>query len=219
MGVVPATQPFVEYLRKATKEIGSLLIFDEVITGFRVGKKGAQGFYGICPDLTCFGKIVGGGFPSAAFGGRREIMDYLAPDGPVYQAGTLAGNPVAMEAGLQGLMLLDSDQFYEKLAAKTERLVGPLKERIKEKGWNACVQQAGSMFTIFFGRRNVNNFDEALMADGELFAQFFRFLFSKGVYISPLQQEACFVSSAHTDENIDKTADLMIQFMDSHCYS
>lgn len=149
MGVVPATQQFMDMLRKETEEAGALLIFDEVITGFRVGLKGAQGLYGVKPDLTIFGKIIGGGFPAAAFGGRREIMDCLSPLGHVYQAGTLSGNPVAMEAGLQALKMLNQKGFYEELLRKTNILTEPIKDYLRKTGKNGCVQQVGSMFTLF----------------------------------------------------------------------
>ncbi len=150
MGVVPASQEFLDALRSETKKIGALLIFDEVITGFRVGLNGAQGLYNITPDLTCFGKIIGGGFPAAAFGGRRDIMDYLAPLGPVYQAGTLSGNPVAMEAGYQALSLLETPGFYQELERKTNSLTHPVQEEIKKRNLNMCLQQKGSLFTLFF---------------------------------------------------------------------
>lgn len=214
MGVVPATQEFIDMLRKETADTGALLIFDEVMTGFRVGLKGAQGLYGVTPDLTSFGKIIGGGFPAAAFGGRREIMDCLAPLGHVYQAGTLSGNPVAMEAGLQALKMLNQNGFYEELLRKTNLLIEPIKGYLKKTEKVACIQQAGSMFTLFFGLKEVNNFEDTKRLDNETFARFFRFLFSKGVYIPPLHVEAWFVSMAHTDEHLMKTRDLIIEFLE-----
>lgn len=213
MGVVPASPEFIKFLREATQKIGALLIFDEVMTGFRVSKTGAQGYYQVDPDLTCFGKIVGGGFPAAAFGGKREIMDCLAPLGAVYQAGTLSGNPVAMEAGLQSLRLLSAPGFYEKLEKKAERLLAPIQKKIEENEWNICIQRKGSMFTIFFGKKEVRNFEEALQTDAQMFAKYFAYLFSKGIYMCPLQQEACFISAAHEDYHLDQTAETILHFM------
>lgn len=213
IGVVPASLEFIKTLRKLTEQSGTLLIFDEVITGFRVGIQGAQGYYGVKPDLTCLGKIVGGGFPAAAFGGRQEIMDCLAPLGPVYQAGTLSGNPVAMEAGLQALKLLQAPGFYEELDRKTDLLLQPIAQKLEEKNLNACIQRVGSMFTLFFGRHEVRNGEEAKTVDGKKYAALFRFLFEKGVYIPPLANEAWFISSAHTDANLIKTRELVLEFL------
>jgi glutamate-1-semialdehyde 2,1-aminomutase len=217
MGVIPADLAFIQFLRKETEKMGSLLIFDEVMTGFRVDPKGAQKLYSVKPDLTCFGKIIGGGFPAAAFGGRKDIMDCLAPIGSVYQAGTLSGNPIAMEAGLQSLRLLQRPGFYEELQRKTERLLEPIKRRIQEKKWNACIQQASSMFTLFFGRRQVRNLQEALKVDGELYARLFRTLFNQGIYIPPSAHEAWFVSDVHEDQHLDKTREAILVFMEEAC--
>lgn len=214
MGVIPADQQFISYLRTETEKIGALLIFDEVITGFRVAMKGAQGLYGVKPDLTCLGKIIGGGFPAAAFGGRREIMDCLAPLGSVYQAGTLSGNPIAMEAGLQSLRLLQRPGFYEELQRKTDLLLDPIKKRIKDRGWNACIQQVGSMFTLFFGKKQVRHLQEALETDSQLYARFFRMLFDQGIYIPPSAHESWFISSAHEDQNIEKTQKAILAFLE-----
>ncbi|HRD55657.1 MAG TPA: glutamate-1-semialdehyde 2,1-aminomutase [Parachlamydiaceae bacterium] len=213
MGVVPATPQFIKTLEEETKKCGALLIFDEVITGFRVGLKGAQGLYGVKPDLTCFGKIIGGGFPAAAFGGRKEVMDFLSPIGDVYQAGTLSGNPVAMSAGLKALELLEISGFYEELKRKTDLLTNPIKEFIQEKDLNICLQQEGSMFTLFFGLREVCNMDDAMRADKEEFKRFFRYMFENGVYIPPLQMESWFVSNAHTEENLEKTCKLILNYI------
>jgi glutamate-1-semialdehyde 2,1-aminomutase len=214
MGVVPATKSFLEMLRNVTTEIGALLIFDEVISGFRVGLKGAQGLYNINPDLTCFGKIIGGGFPAAAFGGRKDIMDKLAPLGTVYQAGTLSGNPVAMEAGLTSIKMLERKGFYEELENKTRLLTDPIEEYLrKNSDVQVCLQRVGSIFTLFFGRKEVNNSTEAKMCDGELFGQFFRYMFANGVYIPPLQWEAWFVSAAHEEANLQLTRDLVLEFL------
>jgi glutamate-1-semialdehyde 2,1-aminomutase len=212
IGVVPSKLAFLQKVREITKKYGTLLILDEVITGFRVGLQGAQGLYGIKPDLTTFGKVIGGGFPAAAFGGRKAIMDYLAPLGPVYQAGTLSGNPVAMEAGLQALTLCDEKGFYEQLEQKTKVIIDPIKQFLKEKDIQACVQQVGSMFTIFFGKKEVNNMEDALQTDQQEYARFFRYLFANGVYIPPLQLEAWFVSTHHKEENLIRTRDLILKF-------
>ncbi|MBA3721690.1 MAG: glutamate-1-semialdehyde 2,1-aminomutase [Parachlamydiaceae bacterium] len=212
MGVVPATSEFINFLRDITQKHGSLLIFDEVITGFRVGLKGAQGMYGVKPDLSCFGKIIGGGLPAAAFGGRADIMNYLAPLGPVYQAGTLSGNPLAMEAGLQALKLLQKPGFYESLKQNTDLFLYPIKEIIKMNNVNACIQQVGSMFTLFFGKKEVKNMEDAKELDNEMFAKFFRYMFERGVYIPPSQHEAWFISSQHKMENLIKTRDIILNF-------
>ncbi len=214
MGLVPAKAPFMQMLREETRKIGALLIFDEVITGFRLGVNGAQGLYGIKPDLTCFGKIMGGGFPAAAFGGRAEIMDHLAPLGKVYQAGTLSGNPVAMEAGLQALIKLQRPSFYEELEAKTSIITEPVRDFLeKNDDCPVGLQQAGSLFTLFFGRRKVESMEEGQTLDLEKFAQFFRYMFAHGVYIPPLQYEAWFVSMAHEEKHLRKTRDLILKFL------
>lgn len=215
MGVVPANPDFIEMLRNETEKNGIVLIFDEVMTGFRVGLRGAQGYYGISPDMTCFGKIVGGGFPVAAFGGKSEIMDHLAPEGGVYQAGTLSGNPVAMEAGLQAILILERDDFYEELKLKTQIITEPLKERIHSRNLNACVQEAGSMFTIFFGKKKVESMDDAKELDVDLFNQFFRKMFEQGIYLPPSQYEAWFVSMAHSNKHLKFTRDAILSFLES----
>lgn len=216
MGVVPATKEFLQMLREETKKIGALLVLDEVITGFRVGLGGAQQLYDIEPDLTCLGKIMGGGLPAAAFGGRRDIMDFLAPLGPVYQAGTLSGNPLAMEAGLQALQMLQRKGFYEELENKTKMLIEPIKEALHRKKALACVQHVGSMFTLFFGRHFVENMEDAHLLDTHLYAKFFRYLFENGVYIPPSQHEAWFISSAHTEDHLLLTRDLILNFIKTH---
>lgn len=214
IGVVPADSSFIQFLREETQKMGALLIFDEVITGFRVGLHGAQGYYGVKPDLTCLGKIIGGGFPAAAFGGSREIMDHLAPLGPVYQAGTLSGNPVAMEAGLQSLQLLQQPGFYEELQRKVDLLIKPIQQKIQFKELNACVQAVGSMFTLFFGKKAVRNADDALQIDTQTFARLFRELFKQGIYIPPSANEAWFISSAHQDEHLIQTREAILNFLD-----
>lgn len=215
IGVVPAKPEFLQALRDETAKAGALLILDEVISGFRIGLSGAQGLYGIKPDLTCFGKIMGGGFPAAAFGGRAEVMNCLAPLGPVYQAGTLSGNPVAMEAGLQALTLLQQRGFYEELERKALLITEPVREALKKRNdISTCLQRAGSMFTLFFGRKEVSNMEDARALDLKTFGRFFRFMFENGVYIPPSQHEAWFISSAHEERNLNKTRDLILQFID-----
>lgn len=216
MGLVPATSEFINLIREQTHKQGAVLIFDEVITGFRLGLTGAQGLFNVQPDLTCLGKIIGGGFPTAAFGGREEIMNLLAPLGPVYQAGTLSGNPVAMEAGFQALSLLEAPQFYETLEQKTRFLTDPIKKYLEEHKCNACLQQLGSLFTLFFGQRGVSNHEEAKRLNLKLFAHFFRTLFNKGIYLSPSQYEANFVSSAHTLTHLEYTRDEILSFLETH---
>jgi len=218
MGVVPPEPGFLEMLREETARIGALLIFDEVMSGFRVAPGGAQQLFQINPDLTCLGKVIGGGFPVAAVGGKASIMDRLAPLGEVYQAGTLSGNPVAMEAGLATLSELEKVGFYDDLFAKTDRLVKPIQDAIERVQANACVQKVGSMFTLFLGCRQVKNREDAAQLNQNLFAKLFRFLFEDGVYIPPSSQEAWFLSSAHTEEHIDATSCLIVNFIEKEMY-
>lgn len=214
MGVVCGTHEFLFALRELTEKNGSLLIFDEVMSGFRVAKGGAQQLYGIDPDLTCLGKIIGGGFPAAAFGGKAKIMDCLAPLGAVYQAGTLSGNPVAMEAGLKALELLDVPNYYQTLQQKVDFLTQFVQAYIDQHKIPACLQGAGSMFTLFLGRRSVSNMDEAQSCDKELFKKFYRHMFENGVYIPPLMVEAWFISMAHTEEHLKTTSNLIVEFLE-----
>lgn len=213
MGVILPKKGFLERLRELTEGSGALLIFDEVITGFRVGLGGAQALFGIDPDLTCLGKIVGGGFPAAAFGGKEEIMAFLAPGGPVYQAGTLSGNPVSMAAGLCAIELCETPSFYQMLEAQTRLITEPLQELIEKKGINACVHQVGSLFTIFFGRREVENLEEAKGCDLSQFKHFFQSCLQEGIYISPSQFEAHFVSAAHSTDHLLYTRDVMCSLL------
>jgi glutamate-1-semialdehyde 2,1-aminomutase len=206
MGVVPEREGFLKFLRSITEEHGALLIFDEVITGFRLTAGGAQQVYGITPDLTTVGKIVGGGFPAAAFGGRAEIMKLLAPEGPVYQAGTLSGNPVAMTAGLATLDLLSQPGVYEALNAKAERFIGRLREVLAPKG--IVINSVGNMFTLFFTTGEVRNFDDVKRCDTERFGRFFRHMLRHGVYFSPSQFETCFVSIAHSEEQLQHVVEI-----------
>lgn len=217
MGCVPADPEFLKMLRRTTREIGALLIFDEVITGFRVDLGGAQKLYGIEPDLTCFGKIIGGGFPAAAFGGREEIMNCLAPLGSVYQAGTLSGNPVAMAAGHKAIQLLERDGVYEELQTKADLITLPVKEAMLKRNMNACIQGVGSMFTLFFGTKEVKNMEDAKKCDLEAFARLFRYLFERGVYIPPAQHEVWCVSLAHKEHHLLKTRDLILSYFDEMC--
>ncbi len=217
MGCVHASPAFLKTLRKLTESIGAVLIFDEVISGFRVGLGGAQAKYKITPDITCLGKIIGGGFPAAAFGGKAEIMHHLAPLGTVYQAGTLSGNPVAMAAGLKALQLLEIDGFYEELERKTRLLIEPIKNLLREKDIPACIQKEGSMFTLFFGRKSVASMEEGRSLNLAEFARFFRHMFMHGIYIPPAQYETWFISSAHTDEHLKLTRDIVLKYFNT-CY-
>lgn len=201
MGLVPAEHDFIQALREETHKRGIVLIFDEVISGFRVGLKGAQGYYGITPDMTCLGKVIGGGFPAAAFGGKAAIMDQLAPLGSVYQAGTLSGNPVAMQAGLAVLKEIEKPHFFEKLEEKTIPIVEALRKMIHDQGLIGCVNHLGSMFTPFFGKTEVKR-KEPL--DQDLYRHFFSALFEEGIYLSPSPYEASFLSSAHTADHVEQ---------------
>ena len=205
MGVVAPAQGFLEGLRDITKREGALLIFDEVITGFRVGYGGAQQIYKIAPDLTVLGKIIGGGLPVAAYGGRREIMERVAPLGPVYQAGTLSGNPLAMRAGLVMLPKLQALGFYDDLNRKTERLANGLRAALKSTGIPGVVNVAGSLLTIFFSENPVRNYADAKKSDTARFGKFFQEMLKRGFFLPPSQYEALFVSGAHTDSEIDAT--------------
>jgi len=205
MGVVPPRPGFLEGLRAITRRHGALLIFDEVITGFRVAYGGAQTLYGVQPDLTCLGKIVGGGLPVGAYGGRREIMERVSPTGPVYQAGTLSGNPIAMAAGIATLRALQQPGVYDDLERKAARLQQGLKEAAAEAGVPATVNRVGSMLTAFFVDVDVEDYESAKRADTARYAAFFHAMLAEGVYLAPSQFEAAFVSTAHTDEDIERT--------------
>jgi len=207
MGVALPRPGFLELLRSLTRECGALLIYDEVITGFRVAYGGAQGLYNITPDLTCLGKIIGGGFPIGAYGGRKDIMEMVAPVGPVYQAGTLSGNPVAMTAGIETLGILKESRVYEELERKSSLLEKGMSEAASTAGVNTQLPRAGSMFTVFFSGEPVTDYETAARADTELYGRFFHGMLSQGVYLPPSQFEAAFVSAAHTDEDIQVTID------------
>jgi glutamate-1-semialdehyde 2,1-aminomutase len=208
MGVVPPKNGFLERLRALTEEQGTVLIFDEVITGFRVAYGGAQQLYGIHPDLTTLGKVIGGGLPVGAYGGKASLMDLVAPSGPVYQAGTLSGNPLAVAAGLKTLEVLRRSGTYERLEALGRRLAEGIGAQAKQAGIPLIVNRIGSMMTAFFSSNPVTDYASAKMSDTGKFAQFFRALLDKGVYFPPSQFEALFVSTAHTEEDIDRAVRL-----------
>jgi len=205
MGMVCPRVGFLENLRRMTNKHGAVLIFDEVMTGFRVAKGSAQGYFKITPDLSCFGKIIGGGLPVGAYGGRKEIMDHIAPVGSVYQAGTLSGNPLAMAAGIATLTALQDDAVYAELDRKTHRLITGLQAVADDAKIPMKTGHIGSMAGFFFTDKEVFNFEDAKTSDLKRFAKFYQGMLSRGVYLAPSQFEACFVSSAHTDEDIDMT--------------
>jgi glutamate-1-semialdehyde 2,1-aminomutase len=206
MGVVPPKKGFLEALREITKKYGALLIFDEVITGFRLSYSGAQGYYGIEPDLTTLGKIIGGGLPVGAYGGREEIMRLVSPEGPVYQAGTLSGNPLATAAGYATLKVLSENPgIYDKMERLAEKLCRGLKEIMERAKIPVFINRAGSMLTMFFTGEEVKDYDSALKADTTMYAAFFREMLKRGVYLPPSQFESVFLSAAHTEEDVEKT--------------
>ncbi|MBA2379732.1 MAG: glutamate-1-semialdehyde 2,1-aminomutase [Blastocatellia bacterium] len=203
MGCVPADSAFLQDLRDICTAEGIVLIFDEVMTGFRVSAGGAQGLYGTTPDLTTFGKIIGGGLPVGAYGGRREIMELIAPAGPVYQAGTLSGNPLAMAAGIATLSAIDADpEFYKKLEQKGRAIEDGIRQAAGEP---LTFNRVGSMFTLFFSEEPVTDFSSAKTSDAARFARFFNALLEAGVYFPPSQFEACFISVAHSESDIEQT--------------
>ena len=206
MGVVPPRPGFLETLREVTRASGALLIFDEVITGFRLAYGGWQTLTGIVPDLTCLGKIIGGGLPVGALGGRREIMEHLAPTGPVYQAGTLSGNPLAMSAGIATLDILRG-KSYQEIDRRAADLCAGFLDLFREKGLPVRINRVGSMFTLFFTANDVVDFESASRSDTAIFARFFRGMLAAGINLAPAQFEAGFVSFAHTDEEIARTVD------------
>ena len=205
MGLVPPAAGFLESLREVTEKHGVILIFDEVMTGFRVAYGGAQTLYGITPDLTCFGKIIGGGLPVGAYGGKKEIMSQIAPQGPVYQAGTLSGNPIAMIAGIATLEQLKKEGVYESLAEKSKRLATGLAEAARKSDIAARVDHVGSMLGMFFTEREVTDFEAAKTCDLDRFSAFYQGMRQSGIYLAPSQFEVLFLSAAHTDEHIDAT--------------
>lgn len=206
MGCVPPEPGFLEGLRKICDEKGIILIFDEVMTGFRVARGGAQRLYGVTPDLTTLGKIVGGGLPVGAYGGRRELMDQLSPDGPVYQAGTLSGNPIAMAAGFAVLKRLRNESdIYDRLERSSRRLADGTQKSLAELGLDYYVTQVGSMGTLFFTSDRVMDYGGATTCNTELYARYFHAMLRRGIYLAPSQFEAYFVSAAHGDDEIDRT--------------
>jgi len=205
MGVVPPQEGFLPRLRRLCDQHGALLIFDEVITGFRVAWGGAQKLFGVTADLTVLGKVIGGGMPVGAFGGRRDIMSRVAPSGPIYQAGTLSGNPVAMACGLATLRRLRDGGIYETLEQNAARLTVGLDAAAKKAGVDCCVQRVGSMLTLFFQQGPVRDYDSALRSDTAAFSRFFWAMIERGVYWPCSQYEALFVSAAHTDADVDAT--------------
>jgi glutamate-1-semialdehyde 2,1-aminomutase len=205
MGVVPPKPGFLQALRELASRNGALLIFDEVITGFRLCYGGAQTLFGVNPDLTTLGKIIGGGLPVAAYGGRRDLMDRVAPLGPVYQAGTLSGNPLAMSAGIASLDLLAAPGFYDSLEARAKRLGDGIRAAVSETSTSANSARVGSLLTLFFSRDPVSDYAAAKKCDTQRFAAFFRAMLDRGIFLAPSQFEALFVSAAHTDADIDRT--------------
>jgi glutamate-1-semialdehyde 2,1-aminomutase len=205
MGLVPPADGFLETLREETLRAGSLLIFDEVMTGFRLAWGGAQALYRIDPDLTTMGKIIGGGLPVGAYGGKRKFMEQIAPQGQIYQAGTLSGNPVAMTAGIATLKELNHSGFYDALEEKSERLGSGLRKAAEKARVPAVLNRVGSMMSLFFTGNPVNNFEDAKKCDLDRFSAFYRGMLRRGVYLPPSQFEALFVSSAHNIEHIDAT--------------
>lgn len=206
MNCIPPEEGFLETLREVCDTHGSVLIFDEVMCGFRTGLTGAQGRFNITPDLTTFGKVIGGGMPVGAFGGKKDIMHHIAPLGPVYQAGTLSGNPLAMAAGLKTLQLISTPQYFETLEAKTTQLVEGLQAAADEAGIPFTTNQVGAMFGFFFNKaKNIRRFAQVAQGDMERFKKFYHGMLEQGIYLAPSAFEAGFVSSAHTDEDINNT--------------
>lgn len=204
MGVVPPAEGFLQELRNLTHENGTVLIFDEVMTGFRVGYNCAQGHYSVTPDMTCLGKVIGGGLPVGAFGGKREIMEQVAPSGSIYQAGTLSGNPLAMRAGFETLSRLN-EASYETFVERGDQLEKGFREAAEKYNIPHTVNRAGSMIGFFFTNEEVTNFETASSSDLELFAEYYRLMAEEGIYLPPSQFEGMFLSTAHTHEHIERT--------------
>lgn len=204
MGCVPPGATFLQKLRDLTAELGIVLIFDEVITGFRLAYGGAQEHFGIMPDLTCLGKIIGGGLPVGAYGGKMEIMDQIAPDGPVYQAGTLSGNPLAMAAGIANLKLLQRADFYKELNEKAEYFADGLNKAAEKAGIPVTLNRVGSLMTGFFTKDEVTDFESAMKADADRYGRHYRQMLSKGIYLAPSQFEVAFISAAHSMDELKK---------------
>lgn len=216
MGVVLPKEGFLEGLRKLCTENGALLIFDEVITGFRLALDGAQGFYGITPDLTTFGKIIGGGMPVGAYGGRKDIMNCVAPLGPVYQAGTLSGNPVAMAAGIAQLKVLkDTPDIYKNLNAKADKFFTELETILTDANVPHCLNHVGSLGCIFFTDKEVVDYESAQTSDTARFTEYFKHMLGQGIYIAPSQFEAMFLSTAHTEADLAQTLDAVRKYVNN----
>lgn len=210
MGVVIPDDDFLPFLREITEENGTILIFDEVITGFRLGVGGAQEWFGIKPDLSTFGKIVGGGMPMAIYGGRRDIMKNISPTGKVYQAGTLSGNPIATTAGIKTLEILrDHPELYTKIEANTKKLAEAYKVRAEKQGIAIHVNQIGSLMSAFFTGENVKDYAGATSSDTKAYADYFNYMLENGIYVAPSQFETMFISAAHSDEDIQRTIDVL----------
>lgn len=211
MGVVLPEEGFLQFLREITEENGTVLIFDEVITGFRLGIGGAQQWFGVKPDMTTLGKIVGGGMPMAVYGGKKEIMQKVAPTGKVYQAGTLSGNPIATTAGIKTLELLrDNPSIYDRIEANTKKLAAAYKTRAEKFGLKMHINQIGSLMCAFFTDENVKDYAGALSSDTKAYADYFNYMLNNGIYVAPSQFEAMFISGAHSDEDIQKTIDVLL---------
>ena len=211
MGVVLPDEGFLQFLRDITAENGTVLIFDEVITGFRLGIGGAQQWYGIEPDMTTLGKIVGGGMPMAVYGGKKEIMKNVAPTGKVYQAGTLSGNPIATTAGIKTVELLrDHPEIYDRIEANTKKLASAYQARAEKFGLKMHINQVGSLMCAFFTEENVRDYAGAVSSDTDAYAKYFNYMLNNGIYVAPSQFEAMFISGAHSDEDIDKTIEVLM---------
>ena len=217
MGVVPPQNGFLETLREVTNQVGAVLIFDEVITGFRVALGGVQSICGVKPDLTCLGKVIGGGLPVGAYGGSRQLMDNIAPVGPIYQAGTLSGNPLAMTAGIEMIKLLSGQSVYDELERKSERLCAGYESNVKKLGIKAQFTRVGSMFSMFFTDQNIIDFESVKSSDTNFFRSYFTSLLEEGVYIAPSQFEAGFMSAVHTDEEIEQTIEANYKALQKAC--
>jgi glutamate-1-semialdehyde 2,1-aminomutase len=215
MGVVLPQKEFLEKLRSITETYGTLLIFDEVITGFRLSPGGAQQYYGVMPDITTLGKIIGGGLPVGAYGGKKAIMEQLAPVGPIYQAGTLSGNPLAMAAGIEMLKTLKNNpSIYTELERKAAKLEKGLKENLQKTGTKAVINRVGSLMTLFFtDLEKIESFEDVMQSDQAKYAKYFKLALELGIYLSPSQFEAVFISNAHSDEDIEKTIEASYQAM------
>jgi glutamate-1-semialdehyde 2,1-aminomutase len=217
MGVVPPKNGFLETLREVTNQVGAVLIYDEVITGFRVALGGVQSICGVKPDLTCLGKVIGGGLPVGAYGGSRQLMDNIAPVGSIYQAGTLSGNPLAMTAGIEMIKLLSGQSVYDELERKSEKLCSGYESNVKNLGIAAQFTRVGSMFSMFFTDQDIIDFESVKSSDTNFFQSYFTALLEEGVYIAPSQFEAGFMSAVHTDEEIEQTIEANYKALQKAC--